>query len=185
MNQLLILLAQAPAADGLNKFEQITRTFGVHWSLLLSQLVSFLLVCFVLKKYAYGPIMEMLEKRRSRIEGGEKKLEEIERKLAASEAHTAELIAKANADSKRLIDEAKESSAALSERKTQEAIASAQNILAKAEETARAEREQLTAELKRDFGRLVTATTAKVSGKVLNDDDQRRINEEALTSIKN
>ncbi len=185
MNGLLILLAQAPAADGLNKFEQITRTFGVHWSLLISQLVSFLIVCFVLKKYAYGPVMDMMEKRRARIQDGEEKLEKIEKQLAESEKRTDEMIAKANGDAKRLIEEAKESSAALSERKSQEAISSAQDILTKAEERARVEREQLAAELKRDFGRLVTATTAKVSGKVLDDEDQRRINEEALTSIQN
>jgi len=42
----------------------------------------------------------------------------------------------------------------------------------------------MTAELKKEFGRLVTATTATVTGKVLNDDDQKRINEEALSSVE-
>ena len=40
------------------------------------------------------------------------------------------------------------------------------------------------AELKRDFGRLVTLTTANVTGKVLNDDDKARINDEALATIQ-
>ncbi len=44
-------------------------------------------------------------------------------------------------------------------------------------------REQMTAELRKEFGRLVTATTAQVTGKVLTDDDQRRINEEALAKV--
>lgn len=185
-NQLYLVFAQANALEVIQEAEQsFFESFGVNWPFFIAQLINFLFVIFVLKKFAFGPIQEMLEKRRVRIAEGEEKLLTIEKRLAESEAHTAELIEKANADAKRLIDEAKESSAALSERKTQEAIASAQNILDKAEEKARAEREQLAAELKRDFGRLVTATTAKVSGKVLNDDDQRRINEEALASIQN
>ena len=101
-----------------------------------------------------------------------------------SEQRTQEAIDKANADAARLINEAKESASSLTEKKAQEAIASAQAILAKAEEAAKAERKTMTAELKKEFGRLVTATTATVTGKVLNDDDQKRINEEALSSVE-
>ena len=42
----------------------------------------------------------------------------------------------------------------------------------------------MTTELKKEFGRLVTATTAAVTGKELNDADQKRINEEALKSVE-
>jgi F-type H+-transporting ATPase subunit b len=42
----------------------------------------------------------------------------------------------------------------------------------------------MRAELKKEFGRLVTATTAQVTGKVLTDEDQRRINEEALAKVE-
>jgi len=42
----------------------------------------------------------------------------------------------------------------------------------------------MVAELKRDFGRLVTLTTANVTGKVLSDDDKARINEESLAVIQ-
>ena len=67
---------------------------------------------------------------------------------------------------------------------SQEAAAAAQAILAKAEEAAKSERDKMRAELKKEFGRLVTATTAQVTGKVLTDEDQRRINEEALAKVE-
>ena len=139
---------------------------------------------FVLKKFAFGPIQAMLEQRKNRIAEGEEKLKRIETQLAESEERTTATIEEANATAKRLVEEAQESSAALSEQKTQEAIASAQGILAKAEEAAKAERAQMKAELKQEFGKLVAATTANVTGKVLNDDDNKRINEEALASIE-
>ena len=159
-------------------------TFGVNWPFFIAQLLNFVIVLFVLKKFAFGPIQEMLEQRRKRIAEGEDKLKRIEQQLADSEQRTQEAIDKANADAARLINEAKESAASLSEKKAQEAVASAQQILAKAEEAATAERKTMTAELKKEFGRLVTATTANVTGKVLNDDDQKRINEEALASVE-
>ena len=115
------------------------------------------MVLFVLKKFAFGPVQAMLEQRRARIAEGEEKLKRIEKQLADSEANTAAAIAKANEEAVRLINEAKQGAAVFSEQKSQEAIAQAQQILAKAETAAKADRDRLTTELKREFGRLVAA----------------------------
>lgn len=176
---LLILAVETPAADG-NPLAK----FGVHWAPFIAQLVNFIIICLVLKKFAYQPVLAMLEKRRTRIADGEKKLEEIEKQIAESEERTKAVVQEANERAKRLVEEAKESAAAVGEKKTQEAAAQAQAIIAKAEEAARAERERMRADLKKEFGRLVTATTAQVTGKVLTDDDQRRLNEEALAKVE-
>lgn len=178
MITLLAASGEAAASSG------ILETFGVNWKLFTFQLINFVIVILVLKKFAFGPIIEMLEKRKNRIAEGEEKLKRIETQLAESEERTAAALEKANADAKRLIDEAKESAANLTEQKTQEAIASAQSILAKAEEAAKAERAQMVNELKADFGKLVAATTASVTGKVLNEDDKKRINDEAVASVQ-
>lgn len=164
---------------------EIGRTFGWKAPYFIAQVINFVLVLFVLKKFAFGPIQGILEKRQARIAEGEEKLASIEAKLAESEKANAKLIEKANDDAKRLIAEAKEGAAALAEQKSQEAVTQAQTIIAKAQEAAAAERAQMTAELKQEFGRLVVATTSQVSGKVLTDDDQARINQEALASVQN
>ncbi|RYD18729.1 MAG: ATP synthase F0 subunit B [Verrucomicrobiaceae bacterium] len=178
------ILAAAAHVESEGPLGEITRTFHITWPLFISQVVSFLIVAFLLKKFAFGPIQAMLEQRRSRISAGEEKLVLIEKQLADSEASTAAAIAKANAEATRLINEAKESSASFSAQKTQEAIASAQQILTKAEAAAQAERAAIKAELKSEFGRLVAATTSQVTGKVLTDEDQKRINDEALTKVE-
>lgn len=161
----------------------LTDPFGVNWFLIGAQLINFIIVIIVLKKFAFTPIVAMLEQRKMRIAEGEEKLKRIETQLAESEERTAAALEKANSDAKRLIEEAKTSAAVLTEEKTQDAIAKAQAILAKAEAAAQAERNQLIAELKQDFGRLVASTTASVTGKVLTEDDNKRINEEALASM--
>ena len=174
----------AAAAEQPGTLETITKTFGLHGAFFAAQVINFFLVIFVLKKFAFGPIQAMLEKRKNRISEGEEKLKRIERQLAESEQTTAAAIAKANDEAKRLIAEARDSAVALSESKAQEAVATAHGILSKAEAAAKAERAQITAELKKEFGRLVTATTAQVTGKVLTADDQSRINQEALAKVE-
>ena len=162
----------------------LLETFQVDWPYFLAQLINFIIVILVLKKFAFGPIQAMLEQRKNRIAEGEEKLKRIEQQLADSEKATQEAIDKANADAQRLISEAQENATALTEKKAQEAAASAQNILAKAQEAAKAEQGAMRAELKKEFGRLIASTTASVTGKVLNDDDKKRINEEALSSVE-
>jgi F-type H+-transporting ATPase subunit b len=184
--ELINILAQTGgiAADLKAAGENLQSQFGIHGQLLLSQVIGFLIFAFLLRKFAFGPIQQVLDQRRERIIAGEDKLKEIEKQLAESEINTAAAIAKANEEATRLINEAKESSATFSAQKTQEAIASAQQILTKAEAAAKAERAAIKAELKSEFGRLVAATTSQVTGKVLNDDDQRRINDEALAKVE-
>ena len=158
--------------------------FKVHGALLTAQVINVIIVFLVLKKFAFGPIQQMLEQRRLRIAEGEEKLKRIEKQLAESEQTTAAAIAKANDEALRLINEAKEGAHAFSEQKAQEAIAQAQQILAKAETAAQAERQLIAQELKSEFGRLVAATTAQVTGKVLTAEDQKRINEDALAKVE-
>jgi F-type H+-transporting ATPase subunit b len=164
--------------------DNLRAQFGVHGQLLFSQAIGFLVFAFLLKKFAFGPIQAMLEQRRARIAEGEEKLKLIEKQLAESEITTAAAIAKANEEAVRLINEAKEGAAAFTEQKASEAIDDAKKIRSNAEAAARADRDRLALELKREFGRLVVSTTSQVTGKVLTADDQRRINEDALARVE-
>lgn len=183
MITLLASTAEA-AAEHSGILETIQKTFGLNGPFFIAQVINFILVIIILKKFAFGPIQAMLEQRRNRIAEGEEKLKRIEKQLAESEANTAAAIAKANDEAVRLINEAKEGAHAYSEQKAQEAIAQAKNILEKAEAAAKADRDRLNSELKREFGRLVATTTAQVTGKVLSAEDQQRINEDALAKVE-
>lgn len=164
--------------------ENIKSQFGLHGQLLVSQMIGFLVFAFLLKKFAFGPIQQMLDQRKRRIAEGEENLKRIGKQLADSEITTAAAIAKANEEAVRLINEARDGAAVFSEQKAQEAISQAQQILVKAQAAAQADRDRISVELKREFGRLVASTTAQVTGKVLTADDQKRINEDALAIVE-
>ncbi len=164
-------------------FEQIAYKFGLAWPKFFAQIIIFLIVFWVLRKFAFGPIMKMLEERRQRIAEGEENLKKIAEDMKSTEAKSQEILDKANADADRLIEDARESAAALTEKKSQEATAEAAQIIAKAREATTLERDQALAMLKKDFGRLVVDTTSKVTGKVLNKDDQDKINQETAGQI--
>ncbi|HEV3211592.1 MAG TPA: F0F1 ATP synthase subunit B [Chthoniobacterales bacterium] len=162
---------------------KVAEQFGVYWPNLIAQVILFAIVYFVLKKYAFQPIIAMLEERRRRIEEGQLNAEKIKKQLADAQAKYEEILAKANADSQRLLEEVRASGDRLAEQKRQEAIAAAEQIALKAQESIALERDKIMAEMKHELGRLVVDTTARVTGKVLSPDDHQRINEETARQI--
>ena len=158
-------------------------TFGWNPWLFFSQVISFVIVAFLLRRFAYKPILAVLEERRQRIAEGLLNADKIKQELAEAEKRYAEILAKANEQAQKMVDEARESSAHLAERKQQEAVTAAEQIIAKAREAAALERERTMAEMKRELGRLVVDTTAKVTGKVLTAEDQKRLQEEAARQL--
>src|SRR5438045_8701041 len=158
-------------------------TFGWNPWLFLSQVISFVIVALLLRRFAYKPILAVLEERRRKIEEGQINAEKIKKELAEAEKSYQEIVANANADAQKTIDEARESAAHLSERKQQEAITAAEQIIVKAREAAAIEHDRTMESLKRELGRLVVDTTAKVTGKVVTQEDQRRLQEEAAREV--
>ena len=178
----ILVLAQSNAGV-LDSVRETANTFGWNPWLFLSQVISFVIVALLLRRFAYKPILAVLEERRRRIEEGLINADKIKKELAEAEKRYQEIVDKANADAQKMIDEARDSSAHLAERKEQEAIAAAEQIVAKAREASALEHERTMAALKRELGRLVVDTTAKVTGKVLTGDDQRRLQEEATRQL--
>lgn len=177
--------AMIAAASGgfVEMMRDTAETFGWNPWLFLSQVISFAIVALLLRQFAYKPILAVLEERRRTIEEGQLNAEKIKKELAAAEQKYAEIIAKGNVDAQRMIDEARDSSAHLAERKQKEAVAAAEQIIAKAREAAAIEHDRTMTALKREVGRLVVDTTAKVTGKVLTSEDQRRLEAEAARQI--
>jgi F-type H+-transporting ATPase subunit b len=172
------------AASGVTDMLRDTAdTFGWNWQLFLSQVISFSIVAFLLRRFAYKPILGVLEERRRRIAEGLLNADKIKQELAEAEKRYAEILAKGNEQAQKMIDEARVSSAHLAERKQQEAITAAEQIMAKAREAGELEHERTMADLKRQLGRLVVETTAKVTGKILTSDDQKRLQEEAARQL--
>lgn len=179
MNTLLLL----PMLGMIKPSGQIARAFGVNWTHLTAQIISFCIVCAVLHRYAYRPVLKILEQRRERIAQGLADAEMSKAELARAETQRQELIAQANAHIQQMMDEARVAVARVQERETQKAIAGAEQIMAKAREEAAQEHDRVLVELKREVGRLVVQTTAKVTGKVLTSQDQQRLADETANQI--
>ena len=152
--------------------------FSVDLPHFAAQCISFLIVAFVLHRYAYKPILTMLEERKTRIKESLDNAEKIKQELANTQTRTQEIMVQAGQQAAKMIEEARAAAAKVQEQETQKAIAVAQSIVDKARQAAQAEYAKMLADLRREVGRLVVDATIKVTGKVLTLEDQKRLAEE-------
>ena len=167
----------------MSQIEEVARTFGVDWVHLFAQSVSFGVVCVVLYRLAYGPILKMLETRRQQIAAGLANAEKIKAQLARIEAERLDILRKAGDEGKRLIEEARQAAARVRADETRKASEAAEQILARARETAQRDHARMLGELKQQVGRLVVQSTASVTGKILTAEDHLRLAEETASRL--
>src|SRR5438094_136426 len=181
MNQF-ILFADI-AGDLAQTAKDSAEKFGFDWAHFGAQIINFLIVAGLLYKFAYKPILKVLEERRQRIADSLANAEKIKAELARTEAARQEVLNQTNLQATKLIEEARAAAARVQEQETQKAIAAAEQIMAKAREAAAQDHARMLAELKREVGRLVTQTTVTVTGKILTPEDQRRLAEETAKAV--
>lgn len=174
MNNILILAAAAEGGIG-EMMKSTGEEFGFHWQLFISQIISFAVVCFLLQRFAYKPILKVLEERRQRIAEGLANAEKIKADLASAQSKAQEILSQASAQGNKMIEEARQSAAKVLEVESQKAVAAAADIIAKARQASEAELVRMKAELRKEVGRLVVATTAKVTGNILTPEQQARL----------
>ena len=105
----LLILAQAAvapaeAATGITK---ITQDFGISVPFILAQIVNFLVVAFVLWRFAFKPVLATLDERQKKIAAGLQYTEDMKAKLEAIQQESVASAKKAQVEATRIIDEAR------------------------------------------------------------------------------
>ena len=90
------------AAGGLGDLvNQTAESFGFDVRIFLSQIISFVIVALLLKRFAYKPILAVLEERRQRIAEGLLNADKIKQQLAEAEQRYQEILAKGNGEAQK------------------------------------------------------------------------------------
>ena len=180
LNSSSLMLA---AGDLAETARGVAEKFGFDLPHFIAQCISFLIVAGALYKFAYKPVLGVLEERRKRIADGLANADRTKRELANAQAKAQEIVNQASTQANHMIEEARAAAQRVGELEKQKSIAEAADIIAKARDAATSERARMLTELRREVGQLVVRTTSKVTGKVLTNEDQQRLAEEANRTL--
>ena len=151
--------------------------------LMIWTLVAFAITFFVLRKYAFGPIQKAIDERREKIR---KSIEEADRAREEArkllEEHRA-LIGQAKGQAEEILAEARRIADAQRERVKEETEADRQRRLEETKRQIEAETQRALELIRAEVAALTLIATTKVTGKVLDRDDHKRLIEDAIGEL--
>jgi F-type H+-transporting ATPase subunit b len=151
--------------------------------LMIWTIVCFLVTLFVLKKFAFGPIQKTIDERRERIR---QSLEEADRARDEArkliEEHRA-LIRQARQESDEILSEARHVADAQRERVREETEADRQRRLEETKRQIEAETRRALEQIRQEVASLALEAAQKVTRNALDDADQRRLIEDAISEL--
>lgn len=155
---------------------------GINWALLIAQIFNVALLVWLLTRFLYKPVLDMLNERTRRIQESLQDAEKVKEQLAnARKDYDAEL-AKARQEAAGILGQAQDRAKAQEAEIIAQARGEADRIRQEAREQSERERDQLLRDLKGQMAELVTLTASKVLGAELKSNHDRLI-EESLASL--
>lgn len=126
---LTILAAAETSGDG-----GILSALGIDWTLLILQLLAFLVLVWFLGKFIYPVFMRIIDERQEKIEASVKAAEVAEQKAEEAQDEVAKLLAEARKDAREIVAMAKDEASAMLEASDTKAKARAEKIVKGAQE---------------------------------------------------
>ncbi|CAM3968669.1 F0F1 ATP synthase subunit B [Alkalicoccus chagannorensis] len=157
--------------------------YDIEWVNAAYQLLAFFVLLLLLKKFAFGPIMDMMEKRENhvaeQISSAEKNREEAEKYLEEQR----EAIQQARVEAKEIVENSKK----MSEQQAAEIVQNARDESARMKETAKQdiqnEKAQAISALREQVSTLSVLVASKVIEKELDEQDQEKLIEDTLKEV--
>ncbi|KAB8143828.1 F0F1 ATP synthase subunit B [Chloroflexia bacterium SDU3-3] len=155
---------------------------GINWALLFAQIVNVGLLVWLLSRYLYQPVLNMLNERTNRIQTSLQEAEQVKAQLARAQKDYEAEVARGRQEAASIVAQAQERAKTQEVEIVAQARAEADRIRAEARTQSLQERDQLLRDLKGQMAALVTATAEKVIGAELSTNHDKLI-EESLAQL--
>ena len=135
---------------------------GIDWKLFIAQLINFLILFFILKKFAWDVILEALEKRRQKIKEGIENSKLAEEKLETIDIQKERVLTEARLEASKIIEDAKAKAEKVREEKNKITQREIEKQIEEAKAKIRAEKDASFQALQNDLASLIASATGKI-----------------------
>jgi F-type H+-transporting ATPase subunit b len=157
---------------------------GINPIFLLSQIVNFAILALLLQRFAYKPIVRMLDQRRERIEKGLEEARLAEEARANAENERQQILEQARTEAQGIVAEANQRGEAQAANIVAEAQSQAQMTLEEARVEAQAERDRMLGEMREQIAALAVAAANQLIGAALDEQRQMQLVAEFFSGVK-
>jgi F-type H+-transporting ATPase subunit b len=151
--------------------------------LMIWTIVCFLVVLFVLKKFAFGPIQQMIDQRREKIEQAINEADNARAEARNLLEEHKKLIGQAKTEAEEILADARHVAEAQRERVRAETEEDRQRRLEETKRQIEQATTQALGQIRDEVGKLSLLAAEKITRKSLDESDQKRLIDEALSEI--
>ncbi|OGY28299.1 MAG: ATP synthase F0 subunit B [Candidatus Woykebacteria bacterium RBG_19FT_COMBO_43_10] len=163
---------------------EILKDFGVEPILLLAQIVNFVILLYILKRFLYKPILKVLDERKKRIETSMNQSAEIQKKFEEVSQKQQEILDEAKKESTRIIGTAKNEAKILTNQIQTEANTQAEEIMKRNQQSLQLEKQKMISEAKQELIDVVASATERVVERSLTKADKDRLVKKSVAEIE-
>jgi F-type H+-transporting ATPase subunit b len=157
---------------------------GVDGKALIIQLITFVLAYLILRKWAFGPIMKVLNERRQTIEDGVRIGEQMKKDEAELEARKAAELAEARQKAEAIISDANETSRQMIREAEDKAHQKAAGVLKEADDRIASETQRARKQLQGELVSLISDATEAIIGEKVDAKKDAQLIDRALQEQK-
>ena len=111
------------------------KNFGFDPMLFVAQIINFLVILYVLKRFMYKPVLEMLKKRQKTIESGIKNSQDAEQKLIMADKKEKETLKRARDQAEKIVHDARNQASEIKSQAHESAKKEAERLINDARQT--------------------------------------------------
>jgi len=157
---------------------------GILWGNLLWQCLAFLVLIGLLYRFAYKPVIGILDERANRIRESMDQAEQIRRDNAAAAQKAEQIMGEAQMQTREILAQAQQMSQRTISAAQAEAREQREKLLADAHKQIETDTQRAKDELQREVARLAILAASKVVGRSLDTPDHYRLVDEALSEVE-
>lgn len=163
---------------------EVLTNIGFDWQVAVANFISFLLIYWILKKYAFGPIGKIIDERKKVINEGVSRAQESETELLVAKQKAEEELKEARSQANQIVAKAKENGDDLLARAQADAEGKADIEMDKAHKNIEKQKEQMERDLLEKTAGLVALGVAKILDEDVDAKQNESISERALETLK-
>ncbi len=153
-----------------------------QWGLIIWTLITFGISVYVLRRFAFGPIQKLIDDRRAHITESLDAAEATRVEAGRLLAEYRETLASVRAEAEQILERSRKAGDETKTEIVDEARKQAQRTIEKAQEQLERDVRVALQELKGEIASITMLAAEQVVGRSLDDDDHRRLIDEALTA---
>lgn len=156
---------------------------GIDGGIFVAQLVNFLIVLIVLWKFAYKPIIKMLDQRSERVEKSIRSAEHVEKRVAALEDERKQIVADARAQAAKVMETARTDQEALKTDMVEKAKREVERVVVNGKAQLKADQEAMMREARKEMVEIAVAAAKKILSEGIDERKSASLAEEVVRKL--